>query len=131
MSRIILLKSFLILPSRTHIISSCCVILSRPVILISPNPSSSYHLGLSSSYCPGPLPSYYPHPSSPYHPVMSSSCPVHPSRPSQPSSLSPKSEKSREELDRREEFMAVQARPSVILRKTHKITKKSSNIRPG
>src|SRR5882672_11298322 len=78
-----------------------------------PGPSSSYHPGSSSSYCPGPSPSYYPHPSSPYRPVSSSSHPVHPSRPSQLSSLSLKSEKSREELDRREEFPAVQARPSV------------------
>src|SRR5882672_7427252 len=78
-----------------------------------PSPSSLYHAGSSSSYCPGPSPLYYPHPSSPYRPVSSSSRPVHPSRPSQLSSLSPKSEKSREELDRREEFPAVQARPSV------------------
>src|SRR5882672_3866777 len=79
----------------------------------SPDPSSSYHPGSSSSYCPGLSPLYYPRPSSPYHPVSSTSCPVHPSRPSQPSSLSPKSEKSREELDRREKFPAIQARPSV------------------
>src|SRR5882672_12203182 len=78
-----------------------------------PDPSSSYHLGSSSSYCPGPLPSYYPGPSSPYCPISLSSRPVHPSRPSQPSSLSPKLEKSREELDRREEFPAIQAHPSV------------------
>src|SRR5882672_1336352 len=78
-----------------------------------PDPSSSYHLGSSSSYCPSPSPSYYPHLSSLYCPVSLSSRPVHPSHPSQPSSLSPKSEKSREELDRREEFPAIQACPSV------------------
>src|SRR5882672_12808494 len=77
------------------------------------DPSSLCHPGLSSSYCPGPSPLYYPCPSSPYHSVSSSSHPVHPSLPNQPSSLSPKSEKSREELDRREIFLAIQAHPSV------------------
>src|SRR5882672_8765019 len=99
--------SSLFLSSHDEPISYC------PVASYYPNPSSSYHPGSSSSYCPGPSPSYYSRPSSPYRPVSSSSRPVHPSRPSQLSSLSPKSEKSREELDRREEFPTVQARPSV------------------
>src|SRR5882672_11220645 len=80
---------------------------------VSYRPVASYYPDPSSSYCPGPSPSYYPRLSSPYRPVSSSSRPVHPSRPSQLSSLSPKLEKSREELDRREDFPAVQARPSV------------------
>src|SRR5882672_11010416 len=79
----------------------------RPVASYYPDPSSSYHPGPSSLYCPGPSPSYYPRPSSLYRPVSSSSRPVHPSRPSQLSSLSLKS------VDRREEFPAAQALPTV------------------